>query len=329
MDATPRFYILHGDDHISLAGALTRMRTALGDDGDMNISDLDGAKVSVPETLSAVKSLPFLADKRLVIARGLISHITRKGAGNVGKAAVKRLLDELPLLPDHARLALVEDRVLSQNNAILKGARTMATGYIRAYETPRDLRDWIGKRAKSEYDSEITHAAANAIASLAKNDVLRADSEVAKLAAYVDGERAIDEADVAALTPYVPEANVFEMVDALALGDGERAMRLIHRALHENPGDPGFRLFTLIVRQFRLLLMAKSCMAAGGSADMSAALGIRPFIANKLARQARDFRMDQLERVLRHLQRVDQDVKTGRMDLGLALDLLVTSLHRG
>ena len=331
MAATPRFYILHGDDPISLAGALSQMRAALGDDGDMNLSDLDGANVSVAEALSAVKSLPFLADKRLVIVRGLISHITRKGAGKAGKAAVQRLLDELPNLPEHARLALVEDKPLSGNNAVLKGARSLETGYIRAFQTPKNLSAWIGNRAISEYDCEITPAAANAVASVANADVLRADSELAKLASYVDAERPIDEEDVAALTPYVPEANVFEMVDALALGDGERALRLIHRALRDRPGDPGFGLFGLITRHFRLMLMAKAHIAAGGSSqpdDLKAAMGAHRFSASKAARQSRDFSMEQLERILRHLQRVDQDVKTGRMDLGLALDLLVTSLSR-
>ena len=85
MSAAPRFYIFHGDDSISRDEALARMKEAMGKDGDLNRSEFDGALTPVPEVLAAVKSLPFLADKRLVIARGLISHITRRGAGQAGK----------------------------------------------------------------------------------------------------------------------------------------------------------------------------------------------------------------------------------------------------
>ena len=49
-------------------------------------------------------------------------------------------------------------------------------------------------------------------------DLRAADSELYKLSLYVDGERAIGEADVSLLTPYVSETSMFDMVDALAEG---------------------------------------------------------------------------------------------------------------
>ena len=331
MSATPRFYILHGDDSISRQGALAKMRAAMGEDAALNCSEFDGRVTTVPEVLAAAKSLPFLADKRLVIARGLISHITRKGAGQAGKQATKRLIDELGNLPEFARLVLVEDELLSEKNAVLKAARESRTGYIGAFKAPQDLTGWIMQRARAEYDAEIGPAAAAAIASVVNEDLLRADSELHKLVSYVDGERQISEGDVAALTPYVPEANVFEMVDALANGDGERALRLIYQSLHDNPKDPGFNLYGMIVRQFRLLVMAKEHLETGGSSQgpaMGRALKVPPFVAGRLATQSRAFTLEQLERILKHLQRFDQDMKTGRIAPRLALDLLVSSLAR-
>ena len=127
MTGAPQFYIFHGDDSISRDEALARMRQSMGEDGDLNRSEFDGAVTPVPEVLAAVKSLPFLADKRLVIARGLISHITRRGAGQAGKTATDRLIAELPGLPDFARLVLVEDDLLSDSNRVLKAARSWKT----------------------------------------------------------------------------------------------------------------------------------------------------------------------------------------------------------
>ena len=329
MSAAPRFYIFHGDDLISRDEALARMKEAMGEDGDLNRSEFDGALSPVPEVLAAVKSLPFLADKRLVIARGLISHITRRGAGQAGKTATDRLIAELPNLPDFARLVLVEDSLLSDSNRLLKAAQKLDNGYVRAFGKPQNLTRWISERAKNEYAAEITPQAADAIATVVNADLLRADNELCKLVAYVNGERPISEDDVAALTPYVPEANVFEMVDALATGNGARALELIQQSLHDDPKDPGFRLFALIVRQFRLLLMTRDHIAQGGAAQgpaIAKALGLHPFAAGKLARQSRRFRAEQLDAILKRLQRYDQDMKTGRIQPRLALDLLVTSL---
>ena len=190
---------------------------------------------------------------------------------------------------------------------------------------------WIVQRAKTEYVAKITPGAAQALASVVYDDLLRADNELHKLVCYVDGEHDINEQDVAALTPYVPEANVFEMVDALANGDGKRALQLIYQSLHDNPKDPGFNLYGMVVRQFRLLVMAKDHLDSGGSSQtqsMGRALGVRPFVAGKLATQSRAFTLAQLERILKHLQRYDQDMKTGRIEPRLALDLLVASLAR-
>ena len=331
MSGVPRFYILHGEDSISLGQALAKMRAALGDDGDFSRSEFDGAQTPVPEALAAVKSLPFLADKRLVIVKGLISHITRKGAGAAGKAAVDRLIEELPNLPEYARLVLVEDETLADNNRVLKAANDLNTGYIRRFRAPKDLTAWIISRARDEYEAEIEPQGAQAIASLVGDDLRRADSELYKLVCYVDDEHAIREEDVAALTPYVPEANIFEMVDALAKGDGGRALELIHQSLHDNPRDPGFGLFTMIARQFRLLLMAKDQLATGGSSQAPAlarALRVPPFVAGKLIVQSRVFTVNQLDTILKRLQRYDQDMKTGRIAPRLALDLLATSLAR-
>lgn len=331
MKPTPAFYVFHGDDGISRDQALAKMRAAMGEDGDLNRSEFDGALTPVPEVLAAVKSYPFLSDKRLVIVKNLISHITRKGAGQVGKKASERLIAELPALPEYARLVMVESALLSDKNRLLKAVRGMKNGYIGVFKKPKNLTGWIASRAKSEYNAEITPQAAQAIASVVNDDLRRADSELYKLVCYVDGAHPIGEEDVAVLTPYVPQANVFEMVDALAVGDGEKALRLIHQALHDNPRDPGFGLFGLIVRQFRLLLMVSDHLNQGGGGQartIAKTLGIHPFVAGKISRQSRAFTIEQLDAILKRLQRYDQDMKTGRIEARLALDLLVTSLAR-
>lgn len=331
MSDSPTFYIFHGDDDISIDEAIKKMRSSMGEDGDLNTSEFDGTQDSVPEILSAVKSFPFLSDKRLAIVKGLITHITRRGAGETGKKASDRLMQELPNLPTYARLVMIEPDTLSDKNKILKAAQSMDNGYIGKFEKPQNLTGWIINRAKKEYEAEILPQAAQAIADVVNNDMRRADNELYKLVCYVDGDHPINEHDVAMLTPYVPEANVFDMVDALAVGDGDKALRLIHRALHENPRDPGFGLFSLIVRQFRLLLMVRDHLNGGGGSQnpvIAKALGVHPFVAGKISVQSRAFTIEQLESVMKGLQKYDQDMKTGRIDARLALDLLVTSLAK-
>ena len=88
MSATPTFYILHGDDGFSRDLALQRMRAALGEEGDLNLSVFEGDDIKALAVLGAVRSMPFMAEKRLVIVKGLIRQTGRKrGRQARGRAA--------------------------------------------------------------------------------------------------------------------------------------------------------------------------------------------------------------------------------------------------
>jgi DNA polymerase III subunit delta len=141
----------------------------------------------------------------------------------------------------------------------------------------------------------------------------------------VGGERAIAEEDVALLTPYVAEARIFDMVDALAERKGRQAAALLHRLLDES--EP-LALLGMINRQFRLLIEAREVLDAGGdSGDLLKTPDIKhPYVAQKLTQQARNFTLDQLEDIYRYLLDTDYAIKTGRIEPELALDLLVASL---
>jgi DNA polymerase III subunit delta len=326
--APKTFFILHGDDDFGLEQELRTFHTRMAEtpNGELNTSEFEGSATGVYEIINAVSSFPFLADKRLVVVKGMLAWITRKGAGETGKKAVEHLLEALPNLPEYARLVFVERQTLSDSNKIIKFAREAPNGYEKAFASPGDSTGWIMRRAKDAYGAEIQPQAAVALAGVTQNDLRRADNELIKLISYVDGERAITEEDVALLTPYVPEAKVFDMVDALAEGRAGQALEMLHRLLAEKDEDP-FRVYGMIVRQFRLLLTGKEYLVSGGyPAQMAEALGMNGFVAKKIAQQSRGFTLAGLERIYRSLLDNDIKMKTGRIEPGLALDLLIASL---
>jgi DNA polymerase III subunit delta len=331
MSKTASFYIFHGTDELRIEEEVEKFRAQMGDssNAEMNISEFDGEATSVPEILNAATSYPFLADKRLVIVKGLIAWITRKGAGETGKQAVERLVTTLPTLPEWSRLVMVERDKLLDTNKLIKLARETSTGLEKAFVVPKDTSSWITKRAADAYGAQIDPHAAHALATVTGDDLRRADNELIKLVSYVDGARPITEEDVDLLTPYVAEANLFEMVDALAEGRGKVALALLYRLLQEKDEDP-FRVYGMIVRQFRLLLIAKEHLTFGGRRDgLKEALGTNSdFVADKTSRQSRAFSLEQLEDIYRTLMDYDLKMKTGRIEPLLALDLLIAGLSR-
>lgn len=320
-------YLFHGDDDLRLEEAVAALLAPwkAEPNAELNISALDGALTPAGEVIAAAAAYPFLADRRVVIARGLISWVTRKGAGDTGKKQVEVLESELPALPPYTRLLFVEPGAVADSNKVLKAIAALPTAKIHFAAVPSDSTDWIIRRAKTVYNITILPDAASALASVTPGDPRRADNELIKLAAYADG-RPITEDDVALLTPYVSEANLFALMDALAERRVRTASALLHRLIDLQREDP-FGLYGMVARQFRLLLLAKEHLTNGRRpAELAGALSIKPFVADKLARQARGFELDELERLYQQVADYDFQIKTGGIAIELALDLLVASL---
>lgn len=327
----PTFYVLHGEDEFTRSETLADFKRRLGgsDAADFDTTILDGRRVTLGELRHACDAIPFLSDRRLVIVEGLLSRLTsRKGnaLANAGQELLDALCDYLPQLPDTTRLVLVEDSSLPSRHPVLKLADRHDRGYVKRFNLPdsRALPRWIRGRAK-KHGGTIEPQAAHHLAAVVGADLRLLDQEISKLATFTNGDRPITQVDVETLVPYSQEAVIFDLVDALGRRDGRTAAKTLHRLIEE--GEHPLGLLGMIVRQFRLLIQVKALKADGVSvSEISATLGIHPFPVRKLHGQATHFTASQLEKVFRHLSDIDLDIKTGRIDAEVALDLLVAGL---
>ncbi len=324
---TPTFYLLHGDDIFSLEEDVAAMRAKMGDDpatADLNMTSFEGKTATVADVFNAVSALPFLSDRRLCVVDGWLAWLSRAGAGKAGKDTLQQIADQLPDLPDWARLVFVERETLKDSNPVVKVARENPRGYVKTFRQPSNPFKWIEARA-AYYGASIDGQAVQALAAITEGNLIRADNELFKLAAFVGPGETITEAHVAALTTYVPEQSIFEMVDALGRRDGQTATRLLQRLLEDS--DP-LSLMGMVVRQFRLLLQAREHLDLGGGrgAALAQALHVHSFVAGKLETQARNFSLADLEEVYQHLLALDRSIKTGKIEPDLALQTLVARL---
>jgi DNA polymerase-3 subunit delta len=188
------------------------------------------------------------------------------------------------------------------------------------------LARWIRKRVK-KVGGEITSGAVGALSTFVGNDLYQLSHEIDKLVAYVGGGRAISEQDVALLTPHAREANIFDMVDALGRRDGKTASRIYHQLL--DAGDHPLAVLGMIVRQFRLMIQIKELAPKLGTAEAIAhKLRQNPYPVKKILRQSNNYTAAQLSTIYHKLLDTDVEIKTGKTDAVLALDLLIAGLSR-
>jgi len=342
------FYIFHGEDELSRTEEVARLKALIAKEaaGDLNLTVLDGRRLSLAELMNACNALPFLAGRRLVIVHDFLQRLSGRrrstsaeeeeaqgdspGSPNEETTA---LLAYLPHLPPTTRLVFVESASLPPSHPMLKYAQGNPQGHVRAFpllnprqeEGRRGLAAWIRRRAK-EKGVEITAPAVAALIELIGGDLRALDQELEKLAAHAAYERAITLEDVRALTSAAQEANIFDLMDALGLRQRKEALALTARLFAEGANE--LYLLTMIARQVRLILLVKELAEEKHtpSGEIAKSLGLRPFMVTRLLRQAQQFRAEELERLLRRVLEVDQAIKTGRIEGRLALDLLILEM---
>jgi DNA polymerase-3 subunit delta len=339
----PRFYLLHGPDEFGSAEFLAGLKSKMGDPAmaELNTSVFDGRMASLADVRSVADTLPFLTSRRLVIVEGWLTRlIGRSEAGpddeageenagaRAGSAASREqlaaLADYLPSLPESTALVCVEKREIPARNPVLQAAHGAGWAYVKLFDLLEGeaLVRWIRARAKT-LGGDITREAAQALAE-AETDPRALGNEIAKLLTYVNFARPVEVDDVELLTPAGGEANVFGLVDAIGQRRGPAAQRELHKLLET--AEPLY-VFTMIVRQYRLLLLTRELLDEGASeAEVSMALVQKPYPTGKFCAQARNFNLAGLEHIYRRLLDYDVDIKTGQMPAEAALDTLVAAL---
>lgn len=329
MTEKPVVYILHGDDEFAISQFVASMEEKMGDPATagMNITQIDGRALQLDELVSTTRAMPFLAERRMVVLSdplgGMKSPTVRDKfksiLGEIPPTTALVLMIFHPLVDERDKRKGVQHWL--QHWAADQGGRV----YLREFLLPRgpQMTRWIQNKAK-ELGGEFSPQAAGLLASYVDDDPRLAVQEIEKLLAYANYRRPVDPDDVENLTPFSGESSVFDMVDALGHRNGQQALKLLHNLLEQD--DP-LRLFGMIIRQFRLLLLTRELLDAGQrEAEIAKTLKTHPFVVGKLMGQVRNFTLETLDDIYHKLLEVDVSIKTGQIEADVALDTLITAL---
>jgi len=208
----------------------------------------------------------------------------------------------------------------------VRGAGNTAKVEICRLPALNAMPGWIATEVKRQ-GGRMTPQAATTLAGIVGSDTGQARQEITKLLSYVDYKRPVEPEDVHELTAPGGQADVFVMVDALAMGDSRQALRQLGRLLEE---QDAISLYGMVVRQYRLILMAKEARENGITSDEAVGrlLGTATFPAQKALNQARRYSFESLNQIYHRLLEIDRMSKTSQIDLEVALQAFVAEMGR-
>jgi DNA polymerase-3 subunit delta len=322
---------LYGNDEFAMARRLAEFGSIFPDPSaaDLNTARLEARSMGDDDLNNAVNAMPFLAKHRLVL-------LANPSARYSTPQTRKKFFEFLGKVPSSARVAIYENVDVKtykdksrqeredEKHWLVKWMKKAGLGLERfALPAQWEMTGWIVKFVK-EQGGGIEPAAAARLAEMVGADTRQAAQEAAKLLAYVNWARPVTAQDVEAVCIVTAEPDIFAMVDALAAGDGRGAQRMLHALLLN---EEAFSLWGMVVRQFRLLLLAREVIdRQGGPREVEQALGVHAFVAEKVHGQARRFSLHDLEGIYHRLLEIDEQAKTGQVALDLAMETLVVEL---
>ena len=285
-----------------------------------NVVILDAQKIEPGRILMEIVSTPFLAEKRLVVVENILSISDKEFLEElIGRIKGQRIPDSnVVIFWQGEKLGKVKE--VKELDAVLK--KEKYNQEFGKLEGPA-LSAWIVAEVKKR-NGKISNPAISYLAQNTAGDIWYLISLLDQLTAYANGEE-IGLSQVNLFLDEKVDDNAFYMVEAVVNGNKKQAYKLLEE--QRRIGEDNFKIFGLIVWQFRTLLAMRSLFEDQDnitSDAMAKILGIHPFVVKKNMALVKRYTKKQLSEIYAQLLDMDFKAKTGQADLGLSLDLLVS-----
>jgi len=313
-------YLVRGDDPVLVSDAVRSVVADLVGDGDpsLSVEELSGDGYDIAAVVDAAQTLPFLGDRRVVVARDVGRFLTADVAPLVAYLSDPSPTTSLVLVADGGQMprSLVEAvrKVGHVVDAGVPGGRGRAT--------------WLAARLK-DAPVKLDARAATTVGEHLGDDVGRLGSLVEMLAsAYGEGARVgVDE--VTAFLGQAGSVAPWDLTDAIDQGEIASALAVLHRLMDAGGRHPLVLLATLHTHFGRMLRLEGS--GATGEVEAATLLGLTKstFPAKKALLQCRRLGHDRIVRAITLLADADLDLK-GRVEWPpeLVMEVLVARLAR-
>lgn len=283
-----------------------------------NIIKLDGEEISSGDFFNAVSSSGFLASKKLIIVKNIFNN------------------KKLSTWQDALIAFLEKQKDSREENYIIfwqtdkPDVRTKLYKALKKFKFVEEFKNfsnaelvtWLIKQAGLK-KRKLNTDNANILIAYAGNDLWSLSQEIEKLIHFTSDEITAD--DIKNIVVSKIDENIFNFIDALGQQNKALALRLLEEKL--DSGVNAQLLLSMIVRQYRLLIKAKTLSKQASYAGaLTQALKLPSWLADKTYKQSQLYTMEQLKKIYNELLDLDQKLKSTNTSEALLFAKLINQL---
>ena len=287
MTAPPKScYILTGDDSFVVKSAVNMFSVFTGEFRDLNFTYFN-KDASISEVIAALLTPPMFSEYRVVCVNDYTGDLKQ----------IKEYLKN----PSSTSVLLFTGALTPNFNGIIPLCEIVDCNRLeKSY-----LEGWVVRKAASQKIS-VSQKAASLLVEYCNRDMNSVYNELVKLMDYAEG--AIDESDVKELVSPQIEYKVFELSEAIAEKNADKAVELVNLMLAEN--NSSVSLMGMLFNHFRRLLFVS---LNPKSDTLSSDLKVKEYAVKVALRQAAKFSPRRLKAVFDRLNSLDAGVKAGKI----------------
>lgn len=312
-----RVYLFKGEESYLRNQYSNTLKNALvPTDDTMNYSYFVGEGTNESEIIDIGQTMPFLNAHRVIM---ICDSDIFKSAGD----DFSKFLKEAP----EETVIIISEEKPDKRSKLYKAIT--ANGRIIECSKPTEdiLKRWILSKIKKENKS-ITGQAMFEFLKRTGSDMLNIQNELEKLICYTMNKDEITIDDVNAICSEVIEDKIFDMVDAISMHSGNKAMKLYNnlQTLKVAP----IKILTLITRQYNILFQVRELKEKGTDKEsIYKSVGVPRFAIDKYISIASRYKRSELFNALKKCADADMNFKTGKLTDTISVELLIIELSSG
>ena len=274
---------------------------------ELALERIEAGNLPSQDIIDAVQSLPFLAERKMVVVRDL--------AGNKAAAeAVEQIIDATENTTDLIFYEPATDKRTVYYKTLKQKTQLETYDELLPQELPKWL---VGEAIKAGAELSIGDAS-HLVERVGPDQALLA-SELKKLIIY---EPKISRQSIDLLTDQAPQGKIFDLLDAAFGGNKKRALKLYEeqRAQRVEPQA----ILAMLAWQLQLLALAKHAKSRNPS-EIAKDTGMSPYPLTKAKNLANKIDNNELNKMVNQALDIDWRSKSTGLDLDEALKTYITT----
>lgn len=290
-----------------------------------NIEDIDVIKYDLENTkienvLEDALSISLFGNKKLIIVENAYIF-----TGTINKKLIEQNIDILKEYINNGSFnniivfTIIKEKIDERKNIV---KLIKEKGVVKDFNISNNINKYVLDMFK---DYKISNNNVNLLINRVGNNLEILNQEIEKIKTYKDSDLNINEDDIKNLTSKNIDTDFFNLIENIVIKNKEKALESYFEIIKY--GEEPIKIIVVLANKFRLIYQALNLYKKGySSKDISTILGSNYYAIKKCLENSRNYDNKTLLNCILKLANLDIDIKSGKIDKNLGLELFIMTL---